>query len=401
MKDNAFLKVFFGVLVAVYFIHQIYAFIYHPIQTESAEYYEMVDGLKISATLIRDEQVVINASGGILHFLADDGSRVAKNGVIANIYSSENDSVLMTEKDAIAKKIADIEELQNYNNLQASDLNLANENVSAAFNGFIRATSNGNFDRASQNAEELLSTINHRQIITGEQTDFTAQLSALNERLQQLNNQLPNATGYLSAQRSGYFVSATDGFESVLNPSMLDSVTPEYLNQLKKDDPAPGAVGKLVSDFEWYLAAKVSINDSLRFKVGDALEIRTSLLSMPTLTATVKQINLSQKGEQAVVIFSCNQMSSELATMRTGNMTVVSNIYQGLRLPKKALRVVDGKTGVFVYSGMSLKFVTVKVIYQNDEIIICEQQQTDTSVLRLYDEVVVKGKKLYDGKIIN
>lgn len=401
MKGNGVLKIAIGVFAAAFLIHQFYSAVYRPITTQSAEYYEAVDGLKITATLIRDEEAVVNPSGGVLHFLTEDGTRVSKGGVIANIYGDENSSVLMSEWDSVSKKIADMEELQNFNNVQASDLNLANTKVSDAFNTLLREGAAGNYDTAADNAATLISAVNRRQIITGEQTDFSAQLTTLRERLQQLNSQLPTAVGRLTANRSGYFVSATDGYESVLNSTVLEQISPEFLNTLAKVQENAGTVGKIVSDFEWYIAAKVSINDSLKYKVGDTLEIRTTLKSMPVLNATVKQINLSKAGEQAVVIFSCNQLSSELAMMRTGTMTVVHHVYKGLRLPKRALRVVDGKTGVYVRSGMTLKFVTVKVIYQTDDMIICEQQQSDATVLRLYDEVVVKGKKLYDGKIVS
>ena len=64
------------------------------------------------------------------------------------------------------------------------------------------------------------------------------------------------------------------------------------------------------------------------------------------------------------------------------------------------MRVQDGKTGVFVRSGMTVKFVGVNVIHRTDEYIICEQEVSNDTVLRLYDDVVVKGKRLYDGKII-
>ena len=42
----------------------------------------------------------------------------------------------------------------------------------------------------------------------------------------------------------------------------------------------------------------------------------------------------------------------------------------------------------------------VNVIYSTEDFIICEQKRSEDTVLRLYDEVVVKGKGLYDGKIV-
>ena len=94
-------------------------------------------------------------------------------------------------------------------------------------------------------------------------------------------------------------------------------------------------------------------------------------------------------------------MNSELASIRRGSMTIINNTYSGLKIPTKALRFQNDKTGVFVRSGITLKFVGVNVVYRTDEYIICEQQVSNESVLRLYDDVVVKGKKLYDGKIVD
>ena len=53
-----------------------------------------------------------------------------------------------------------------------------------------------------------------------------------------------------------------------------------------------------------------------------------------------------------------------------------------------------------VLTGMQVKFVEVNVIYSDDDYMICEKQTEDEKVLRLYDEVIVKGKNLYDGKIV-
>ena len=93
-------------------------------------------------------------------------------------------------------------------------------------------------------------------------------------------------------------------------------------------------------------------------------------------------------------------MNSELASMRSGPMTVVKKQYSGLKVSRKALRVVDSVRGVYVLTGMQVKFVPVEILYSNDEYIICEKQNETDGALKLYDMVVVKGKNLYDGKIV-
>ena len=400
MREHAVLKAFLCLLAVVFVGHQVYSSVYKPITTASAEYYETVDGLTVTGVIIRNEKTITSDSGGTLHFVTQDGSRVSKGGVVADIYESANASVTVNKISQLQKSIHDIEKMQSYNDVQAADLSLANTKVKNALNALVRSTANGNFGDAAKVSSELLSSLNRRQLITGEQTGFSAQIAALKAELQSLEASLPAAIGKIKADKSGYFVSASDGYETVLSNIDLTSVTPEFLDTMAPEAVPENAIGKIVSDYEWYIAAKVSINDSLKYKEGDTLTVKTSLKSTPELSVKVKTINISQSSDHAVVVLSCQQMNSELATMRTGIITLVSKTYSGLRIPRKSLRVVDGQTGVYVLSGITLKFVGVEVIFNEADYIVCRQEKSNNSVLRLYDEVVVKGKRLYDGKIV-
>ena len=364
MKGNTAIKLLLAAAVIIFVGHQLYSSLYMPVSVESAVYYETVDGLNISGTVIRNEYYVTSDTGGVYHYLTADGERVAAGGIIADIYDSESASVTMSNIDTIKAQIADITELQGYNNQQATDIKLVQNHVDTALNSLIRSCAAGRYSAGASEQETLLSAINRRQIITGEQTDFSGRLAQLNEQLGKLNSAL------------------------------------DFMKELQPAEIPANVIGKVVTDYEWYIAAKVTINDSMKYKTGDTLTLRTSLKSSPELDVTVNRINLSRSSDSAVIIFSCNQMNSELASMRTGAMTVVNKLYKGLKLAKRALRVVDSKTGVYVLSGITLKFVPVNVLYSNDDYIICEQQQSNDTVLRLYDRVVVKGKKLYDGKVV-
>ena len=401
MKGTTVLKGFVILLIAVFAVHQAVSSLYKPVRTETAVFSDISDGLNITGVIIRNETLVSAGDSGVLHFVIGDGNRVAKDGVIANIYDSESASIILERIDSVNGKIADIEEMLSYNNLEAADLDMINAKVRQNLNNLIICGGNGNFDTLSDKSDELLSAYNRRQAAMGETADFSAQLSALKAEKDQLAASLPAAKGTLRADKSGYFVSKTDGYEGVLTCENPESITPEYLNGIKAETVADNTVGKIVSDYEWYIAAEVSINESLNFKEGDALTIYTSVKSYPKLPVTVSKINISESSGGAVVLFACNDMNSELASIRTGPMTVVKKEYSGLKVPVGARRVVDSKLGVYVLTGMQVKFVEVKVLFTNGDYMICEKQTGDDNVLRLYDEVIVKGKNLYDGKIIS
>ena len=174
-----------------------------------------------------------------------------------------------------------------------------------------------------------------------------------------------------TTSKSGYFVSKTDGYENVFSGLDLKEITPEFLSSEKPHETQTYVIGKIVSDYEWYIASVVSVEDSLRFKEGENLILQTSIQSSPKLEVTVKRINISETVQKAVVIFSCNQMNSDLAVMRSFPLTVIKAEYSGLKIPKKSLRVVDSVRGVYVESGMQVKFVPVNIVFTGKDFIIC------------------------------
>lgn len=400
MRGSAVLKGFIVLLAAVFVVHQFVSSFYSPVKTETAVFYSASDGLNITGLIIRSETLVTSSGDGVMHFVLEDGSRVAKNGVIANIYDSESASLTLSKIDSVNTKIEDIEEMLSYNDLEAADLDMINEKAVQSLNELIVSGASGNYGNMSELSDDLLSALNRRQVAMGETTDFSDQLEQLKAEKQELSSSLPAAKGTVRAEQSGYFVSKADGYETVLTCGSPESITPEFMSSVSAAELPDGVIGKIVSDYEWYIAAEVSINESLKYKEGDSLTIYTSVKSYPKLPVTVKKINISESSSSAVVVFSCNEMNSELATMRSGPMTVVTKEYDGLRVPSSALRVVDSKRGVYVLTGMQVKFVEVNVLYKDDSYMICEKQTSDESVLRLYDEVIVKGKNLYDGKIV-
>ncbi len=397
MKGSTVLRGFLIALAAVFIIHQIISAVYNPVETDSAIYYTSTDGFNITGIIMRNEKLVSYDGGGVKHFIISDGNRVAKNGVIANVYTSEDASIKVSELESVNKKIKDIEDILGYNDIEAANLDLMNARINEKVNDLVVSSSTGDFALVTEKADELLSAINRKQAALGETTDFAEQLATLKA---QLNITLPTPKAQILSEESGYFVSKTDGYESVFKTEDLSVITPEFIDSATPVAEEKNAIGKIVSDYEWYIAANVSINESLNYKEGEELKILTSVKTSPELSVTVKKINISEVSGKAVVIFACNEMNSELASMRSGPMTVVKAQFSGLRVPRKALRVVDSVRGVYVLSGMQIKFVPVNIIYSNDSFIICEKVNENGNVLKLYDRVVVKGKNLYDGKIV-
>lgn len=403
MLKNRFVRIALIILLAVFLIHQVYSAVYSPITTESAQFVTETDGISFTGMIIRNEITIDKSNGGVMHLRVSDGERIAKNGTIADIYNSEKDSLAVSEIEELKKQISDIETIQGYNDLAAVDVNLLDSKITDTLGDILFQAANGNFSSARNNEYELLTMMNRKEMVIGNSTDYTQQLSALKSQLTSLEGSLSQPVNKITAVSSGFFVSQVDGYETVLSAENLDRFTPEFMDSVTADESKTnGKIGKIVSDYTWYIAANMTANQSLSYKAGDVVTVKTQLKSNPYIKVVVEQINLSEDRERAIILFSCQEMNAELATMRTGAMTVINGEYEGLKVDKGALRVNENQTGVYIVSGMELKFVTVKVLYQNEDYVICEKADASQNTeLRLYDKVVVKGKNLYDGKIIN
>ena len=83
-------------------------------------------------------------------------------------------------------------------------------------------------------------------------------------------------------------------------------------------------------------------------------------------------------------------MNSSLSLLRSQTAQIVIDTHEGLRVNAKAVRVVDGKTGVYVRIGRLTKFREIDIAYSSGEYVIVNSNN-GADELRIYDDVIVKG----------
>lgn len=180
-------------------------------------------------------------------------------------------------------------------------------------------------------------------------------------------------------------------------------MTPEDVNKAMSESPSgsTAGIGKVVGDYEWYLACVLPVEQAAQLKEGTELTVRLPFVVNQAIPVRVAATNKSKEG-QVAVIFESSQMSKELSSIRIEEVQIQMKEYEGLRVPDSAMQFNDRQeAGVYVRVGNALVFKRVNVLYhnENDRYSICEQTNED-GYLKLYDNIVVGGKDLYDGKII-
>lgn len=386
--------------VVLVLLHQGYKAVYNPFTTETVTYVNYYDGIDVVGTVIREENVITANYDGVLSYTLNEGARVAKNGVVANIYRNVEAANAHLEIKRIENEIKNLEDIQTYNDLYAANVALIDSKIFSSLVSLAGDRQNGKKVLDSTAARELCNFLNRKQIVTGTATSFDTLINSLKTQKAGFESSYSEAIGTVTTEHSGYFISVVDGYEKVLTPADLEHLTPEKFSSLSPAEIDSNAVGKVVSDYRWYIAVKVPFDYSLTLSKGQKMTLKTAVSGYTDLPVNIEHINRSNGANEAVVVFVCKTVSEELAGLRTIPVTIVRESYEGLRVNNQAVRVNnEGVTGVYIYRNNQLKFVEVNLLYTGKYSIV-EQVTGKSGVLRLYDEIIVKGRNLYDGKIV-
>ena len=402
-KTTSFLKWVGLAFVLLVVFAQIYSGLVNPLTTDTVYPYSSYTGYDVSGFVVRNETVIKESVNGVLSYDISDGGRVSKGGTIATVYPSglaADNRIRIADLD---KRIMTLEKIQEYNDLNATDMNSVNNNIHTALKAVIENTQNGSVS-STEYYDVLLENMARKQIITGEATNFNSLLTTLKAERDSLKASLSQSDGVIASPQSGYVIYSIDGYESAVSVDKLNTLTADDLDKIKPEPISDNAICKIVSDYEWYIIAAMPFDESLNLKEGNKVTLRTSLQSVPELSATVKSINKQSVGNSAVVIFACYNMNNELAGIRNIDVTVVYEEYEGLKVDNRAIRFVDGKRGVYVLSASQVKFVQIDIIWSGENYSVVSTElpegEKKRTLLRIYDEIIVKGKNLYDGKIV-
>lgn len=388
-----------GILLIVYLLYQTVFTSLSSIKTETAIAYTAEETISAEGYIIRDETIITSddAKGGVLNYEIADGNRVAKGGKVAGVYKSERDVEIKAQIAELDNQISNLSVVCNMDMSNVTDLSRIDNQIKTGLIDLLDSVDGGDYSSLSAAADEYLTLLNKRLVAIGAETNFSARLATLQSRKAELEAQLGTAID-ITSESAGYFVSSIDGYENVLGTDSVKTLTKEQLESIKPEDTkTENVIGKTVDSVDWYIATVLSFEDSLKFTEGQALRIRVPLQTATELPVTVEKINRDAASSETVIVFKCGYMNGELSLIRTQPLTIIVSSSEGLYVPNDARRIVDDQIGVFVKTGNAIKFKPIEVIYNGTGFVICKKD----GELRLYDEVIVKGNDLYDGKIVN
>ena len=407
---KAFLKrlgiALLSLLLLAYVGYQIFQSLYSNVTVESVVPYSVYETIETQVIAIRTEQPV-EAEVGDKHlfYALNNGDRISKGGTIAELFDDESAAGIQRRLEMLNEDIALLENVEALGENGYSSLEAINQQLSSAALAVSVRMHETTTEGLRSLRSQLLSLLNKRQVVVGTGTDFTDQLAILREQRSRLENQLRSATGSVLSPVAGYFINTVDGYETYFptDEEEIAALTPAAIKEALNAHPtAPSdCVGKVAGDFGWYLACVIPGDQSARLTPGGTLKVRLPFVTGEAISTKVLAVNSDASGEAAVLL-RCNLMSEELASVRIQTAQLLLTEHSGMRLPDKALQFdKENRTGAYVRIGTTISFRYVTVAYhdEKDGYSICEITDEDGYV-KLYDDVIVGGKNLYDGKVV-
>ncbi len=382
------------------------------VDTEYVFYEQLNDTVVAQAFIFRDETPIREATAGAKSYLVADGEKVAISQELCITYKSEADALTQEKINEIDKQIDILKQSNIKTSSFSTDLAKTNAAINENMLAIQRAVAEGDLKSTLVPQSALLVQMNRREAIVADSKDYYgSSITELEKERYQLKLSQTGTSFTSSATESGYFYSGVDGYENVFTTSALESITADKLKELAKTKPNTtvinSSLGKLSPTSKWYIAFLSTKRASADFEEGNKYSVIFPSSDDLAIEMTFERSVNSVKEEESVLVFSSHVLADDFNFSRKQEVKIVKNTKEGLKIRSSALRLVDGKAGVYTLSGAhKVMFKTVDIICEVDGFYLCQLPDPKNRTYRsfeklsLNDVVIIGGKDIYEGKVL-
>ncbi len=390
-----------------------YHFIDTSYETETAIRATADESKFFEGVYIRDEKVLTYSGTGAVSYQIPDGGKIAVNDVIAEIYPDESAIEKEQQINMLQSKLDVLERISNPGTLEQAQPADLSRQISQYYEKIVQCRDKEDLDDMTAAQQQFIESCSTYQIVISKGTvSFAQQISDLTAQIQTLQSEQETPIDTVTSDSSAYFVSHTDGLESTLTAEKLSDITPDQIRQViqdskdKQNETNPNIVGKSIAQYGWYMLGIIDNKDQ-KYQVGDAVKIRL-MTSSATADATIQELrNTDEDGKVMVVLYS-DTLTSDFVQNRTEDVEMVLGEYEGIKVPRNAIRfkdieetVTDEETGeektetvncrgVYVQDGEKIEFRRLDVVYEGSDYVLSKLNASD-GYLMLYDSIIVEG----------
>src|SRR5699024_1846774 len=359
--------------------------------------------------------------------------------VVAEVYTSSGQSALRAALDSLNEQIGLLQRAENVSTTQVDTM--IQERTTALYD-LLDAVDRGDPAALDAGREDYLLAQNKILVVTGEDAGFASRIAALQAEAAQLQSQL-GAPAQIAAPLTGYFVRSAST-RQLTQPAgdilAMDAASLKAALDAGLDAPLTGCAGKMVLGFSWSYCGVCTAEEGQKLLQADGtpldkeVQIRFPDQTDQALPAQLTEVTIDEGAGLARFVLTCDSVTGEVLRLGQAEAEVIVSRTTGLRVPAAAVHyvletpeassgeaassgTVEGSAaagenyvpGVYGKFGNLAHFCRIDPVDSDHPLvtdgayIIVPPKGTDGSVseVRLYDQVIVEGQNLYDGKLLS
>lgn len=396
-----------GLIILIYFVYAIIQLIKQPTDVFVIENGSLSEEESAIGYVIRKETVVQgdNYKNGMIQ-IKTEGERVAKGDSIFRYYSN-NEETLVKKIQELDIKIQDA--MSNQTDIFSSDMKVLDSQIE---DRLVEVAKSKDIQKIAEYKKDITTRITKKAKIAGDLSPSGSYIKKLIEERTGYENTLNSGSEYINAPESGIVSYRVDGLENVLTPESFSTLNKKFLEELKLKTgeivSTSEESGKIIDNFEAYIATSLESKKAKEANVGDTIKLRLS--NFEEITAKIEYI--INEGESKLLIFKITNGLDLLANYRKITFDIIWWNYSGLKVPNDALvqKEVNGKQVYFITRNRMgyTDEIEAKVLKQNDSYSIIsnytndelkndlgynETQIRQVKTIVLHDEIIINHKK--------
>ncbi len=405
MNSDKVIKISTAVLstfVIIYVICQMFRFGGSDYTIQTVYEQTVNETIPVEGIIFREEEVIPVGGNGIISCDYAVGEKVSTNVQLGSVYQNQAAIDEQRQLQNVEQTLETLQKIQQ--NGDASEIikpEVLNNSISEYGERLISLRDTETLTKLSDIRTGLTETYAKRDLLMDSDVDYTETIQNLTNQRDSLKAGLGGASQAFYSTAAGYFVDHVDGQEQSLTEDYMQSMTAKQISdfvQSYEGYQADSTSVKIVKDHNWYYAVTVSEDQVKSLKAGNKATLQFPSQN-ESISVAVQSVDFDETSGLYKVVFLGDTINDFLLSTRVLSAEVLVNSYKGLKVPKEAIRFQDDEMGVYIQTMNKVYFRKLDVLYETDDFVVSKTYYGNTDgYLELYDDIIVRGKGLYDQK---
>ena len=325
------------IFAIIFFIYQIARLAINPTDSFLVEYGKVSQEESLIGYVIRDEKLVQTPGNeNKLVQIKNEGDRVSVGEAVFR-YEVTNEQELNEQIEALNNEIQTAMEGQI--EIPSSDIKALENQIATKIEGI---QNKNNIQEIKEYKTDINGYITKKAKISGELSPSGSYINNLINERTNIENQLKSSSQYENAPIGGIVSYRVDGLEETLTPQNFESLSTEMLTNL---DLITGQIvttseetGKIINNFECYIAVSTNTNEAKNASVGDNAKIRLS--TNEEIPVEIEYIK--DEGDTRLIVLKMTQGIEYLTNYRKISLEIIWWEREGLRVPNSSIIYENG-----------------------------------------------------------